>query len=1076
MERINRLIQDLSKRQWLSTIELNEWDIQLAEYVKPGEYVHIGGAVKGDVNDYLTGTAGTTYFLRLALDIPESWGGDSVGLIIEAGGEGLVRINGIPYHGLDSNHTYVPLFIGQTGMNPVVEIEMFDPISEPKDPLNRQATLREPIRAIRSRLARGSRPLQSLVHSLTVARDTALLQPDRNMVGIGLREALYEAMDAVERHLHDAEAGLEWAAAVEETLRSKVRALDPERDSNGKMHMVGQSHIDVAWLWPVRETVRKSSRTFSTVCALMDEYPEFRYTQSQPLLYAFVKEHYPELYERVKARIAEGRWELVGGMWVEPDLNLPSGESLIRQLLHGQRFYREEFGQTSTVEWLPDTFGYCASLPQILKHAGVQYFMTTKLNWNDTNIFPHDLFQWTGIDGTSMLTYLNHGVNEHTHPKDVHEHWESFRQKDRHDEQMLLYGHGDGGGGVTREMAEYASRSELMPGLPAVQFSTALEFFEGVGADRADLPVWRGDLYLELHRGTYTTHARNKRWNRKAEVLYREAEIWNTLAAAYASTEQQAAFRSSMEEGWKLVLLNQFHDIIPGSSIPEVYVTSEKEYERVFAVGEASLDKGIETIAGQVNAVGDGLPYIVFNSQGWEREELVTIGGGSELSGLSAYDEAGEPLLYDLYADPDAETGEEKFLLSVLVPAIPAFGYTTIWLRKAEEIASSGTAGTDETAGTGGTATTAEFSVPFAWQHQSAFNGKWETLWYELEFNDRGEIVRWYDKDARRELLKPGMKANELQFFHDKPTLWDAWDIDPRYEDQPAGQAELLSEKVVLRGRTQHILRFEWRLNQSIIQQDLILYAHNRRVDFRTKVRWEESHKLLKAAFPLDLVADKATYEIPFGALERPTHRNTSWEQAQYEVCGHRWADMSENGYGVSLLNDCKYGYDAKEGQLRLSLLRAPKWPDLGADQGWHEFTYSVYPHGEDWRKAHIVRRAAELNAPVLVQAVEANAAGTGAEARGSLPPRHSLIGLQSRHVILDTVKPAEDGSGTILRFYESSGGREQAHLNWPLNIGKAVLVNALEDELEELAVDNDSAGLTLDFRPYEIKSIKISG
>lgn len=1032
MIRIRRFMKDLSEKQWLETVELPEWHLQRARYIRPGEYELDEQNVGVQCVNPLDSTHGTTYFLSKTVEIPASWHTDPVGFVFEAGGEGLLKVNGTPYHGLDRNHWFVPLPPERVGSAPLLEIELFDPIPEPVDPLNRQAVIQPPIRGIRSALVRVNKALQSLLYSTTVLSEALLALPERDLKRIRLIEAIHQVMDAMYTE-PDRWIESEWVRSLEQSLALKVQEEAPEGSRSGIMHMVGQSHIDVAWLWPVRETVRKSSRTFSTVCTLMDEYPDFIYSQSQPQLYAFVKDHYPELYEKIKARIAQGRWELVGGMWVEPDLNIPSGESLVRQILYGQSFYQEEFGKRSNIEWLPDTFGYCASLPQILKLADIPYFMTTKLNWNDTNPFPYDLFDWVGIDGTAVIAYLNHGVNEHTRPKDIDEHWQSYKQKDRHPEQMLLYGHGDGGGGVTNEMVEFVERSRLMVGQPVSKFSTAAAFFEAIEKSRPSLPKWQGDLYLELHRGTYTTHARNKRSNRKAEVLYREAELWGQFAAPAGGRSE-----NGLDQGWKLILLNQFHDIIPGTSIPEAYVTSAEEYKEVFQLGEDTMSKSLQTLVECVATAGNGAPYVVFNSLGWERGEVITIEGDSKLDGLAAFDAKGNQLPSDLQR---RDIAGDRYTLSVYVPSIPAFGYKTIWLRPLSALASAAVQSTDE-----------------------AFPAVWETAFYTLEFNDVGEITRWYDKSVKREWLQPGDKANELQLFHDKPTYWDAWDIDPRFEVQRAGGVQLISKEVVQCGKTRDVLRFRWKLNDSEISQDVILYHHQRRVDFKTKVNWTESHKLLKVAFPVDLVANKATYEIPFGALERPTHNNTSWDQAQFEVCGHRWADVSEGNGGFSLLNDCKYGYDIKDRTLRLSLLRAPKWPDQFADQGEHEFTYSVFPHRGDWRSAHVARSAMEMNHPAVVVAAEPH--------NGSLPEEHSLVGFLSEHVVLDTIKAAEDGNGTVLRFYESSGGRESVEVQWPEANVKAIVVNLLEDEIEQLATVNGS--FELSFSPFEIKTVKI--
>lgn len=1084
MERIRRFIRELSENQWLEYRELTDWDISYATYHLPGEYEHFGTYAEGRDLQRFPSTQGTTYFFRKKLDIPAAWLNGHIGLIFESGGEGLLRINGASYQGLDRNHTFVTLRPERDNRELELEIELFDPIPEPVDPLNQQAVIQPPITSIRSGLALVNRAVQSLMYTVTIVRDSAILLPEQDFRRTRLIEALHQAMDQFvslnEAEVYNGEA----VEHIEKDLRERIQEIGD--NTEGTLHMVGQSHIDIAWLWPARETVRKTSRTFSTVDALMDEYPQYRYAQSQPQLFAYLKDNDPELYERVKERIREGRWELVGGMWVEPDLNIPSGESLMRQMLYGQRFYQEEFGMTSNIEWLPDTFGYCASLPQILQHGGIRYFMTTKLGWNDTNVFPYDLFHWVGIDGTAMLSYLNHGVNENTLPKDVHDHWQSYREKAKHNEQMLLYGHGDGGGGVTREMLEYIDRAELMVGQPASRYSTAKEFFAGITEAEPKLPEWHGDLYLELHRGTYTTHGRNKLNNRKAEILYREAELWNALAAQDMKPELRQEADQRLHDGWKLILLNQFHDIIPGSAITESYVTSLKEYAEVFDHGQFALIQGVYALAdmittipsaGSVEGTGAdkgidkntdaGMPYIIFNSLGWSRNEIIAIeieGSQAEENGkpagVAAYDVEGSQLAVDVCTDDQG-----KRTAWVMVRNIPAFGYKTIWLKKgdvtADALADHELNSLTEHGWPGEESSYASADKAEA---KRELGDVWETEYYLVRFNPRGEIVSLFDKRACREIVKQGEAANRFHFFHDRPTLWDAWDIDDRYEQQPAGEAELLEKRILRMGATMDVLRFRWSISQSIITQDIIFYRDCPRIDFKTHVDWNEAHKLLKVGFPIDVVTDKATYEIPFGALERTTHRNTSWEQAQYEVCGHRFADVSERGYGVSLLNDSKYGYDVQGSTIRLSLLRAPKWPDMTADLGEHEFVYSLYPHHGDWQSAHTVRQASELNHASVVAAAELR--------QGQLPAEHSFIAFTGQHVILDTVKPAEDGSGTVLRFYESSGGREDVELRWAQPVQDAWLSNALEEETEQM--NHDNGLIALSFAPYEIKTLKI--
>ncbi|RAV04753.1 alpha-mannosidase [Paenibacillus sp. YN15] len=1051
-KRTERFLRSLDSHKWLDQVELAEWSCRRAIYLEEGSYEYMEG-VETVSPGQLVSKPGETLFLEKTAAVPASWRGGKIGLVFKAGGEGLLSLGGVPYHGLDGNRSFIPLPAElASGEELSLHIELYNVPPHPEDPLNGQ--LDKITRAVAFQEARYvlvNTEAERLAGTVKVIWEAARRLPEKDLRRIELERALSGLMIRLEG------AGLETVlrsgrtelADAEACLMEAVSAYAPAARS-GVMHMVGQSHIDVAWLWPLKETVRKTSRTFSTVCALMDEYPDFQYSQSQPLLYAFVKKHYPELYAKIKERIAEGRWELVGGMWVEPDLNMPSGESLVRQLLYGRAFYEEEFGFAPRVEWLPDTFGYCASLPQLLKKAGVDYFMTSKMNWNDTNPFPYDLFYWKGIDGTPVLSFLNHGLNENTLPQDVAEHWDSFRQKKSHPEQMLLYGHGDGGGGVTREMIETVARSKRLPDLPSSQFSTALAFFQGVEEAFPALPQWTGDMYLELHRGTYTTHARNKRWNRKAEVLYREAEIWNALSAWTGAAQLHEAFQVQKEQlgdGWKLLLLNQFHDIIPGTSIHEVYPKSEEHYGKVFSIGEKALQTGLERLVGQIATDGgEGRPVVFFNSLPWERRDSAVLKGGPELKGIAVYDGEGGRLEADCV--PGEDGGVELHIHGL---AVPGLGYRTVWLR--------------EQSGSG------EESCLPAIEQTGLAGGSWENSRYRIDFDADGFIAGWLDKRSGRELLHPGEKANHLQLFHDRPTVWDAWDVDPNFESQPAEAAVLLSSEVYFKGKGLDILRMKWQLSDSLVIQDMMLYEASSRVDFRTTVEWREAHKLLKVAFPVDILSTKAAYEIPFGSIERPTHTNTSWEQAQFEVCGHRWADLSEGGYGISLLNDCKYGYDIKGHVMRLSLLRSPRWPDREADVGVHAFTYSFYPHEGDWRTGNVVREGYQLNHPH--QAVW----GTGGS--GTLPSHGGFIQVNSRHAVLDTLKITEDGQGLLLRLYESSGGRETVELS--MQHGGE---NGFGHALAEADLNEKTAGRTLPLtegkarfpiRPYEVATFRLN-
>ncbi|MFD1173431.1 alpha-mannosidase [Oceanobacillus picturae] len=1037
MERIHRFLSKTSKLVHAETKELGSWKAKKGVYDKPVSYTWTKENFSVKKGDFLVSTR-ETIFLNQTITKPTDWSNSElIGLHLLFGAEGkptnheaLVSINGKPYHGIDRNRSFSPLPVSDKGQWDI-QVELYNPIAQSKDMLNEQNEPAEyappEVYFLENALVLKNEALEKYIYLIKAYIEAIELLPAVDMDRITVGNVLNAHLKTVEHVSADQWNNQGWVSERMEALKQELASMD--FSNKGKIHLVGQSHIDLAWLWPAKESVRKVSRTYSTMSTLLETDENFTYAQSQPSTFAFIKEHYPDIYTRVKGHIDSGRFELVGGMWVEPDLNIPSGESLVRQLLYGLTFYKDEFGKKPEIEWLPDTFGYCASLPQILKLAGMNYFMTTKMNWNDTNEFPYDLFYWKGIDGTSILSYLNHGVNEHTHPKEIDTHWKSFKQKDVHQEQMLLYGHGDGGGGVTKEMLAYAEHSEQLPGLPKVEFSRADAFFNGITEANPSLPTWSGDMYLELHRGTYTTHAYNKKANRFAEGLYREAEIWT----AFANVSGKKVDNSTLQTGWKSLLFNQFHDIIPGTSIPEVYEQSTKDYQEIFKIGQEARETALKAIAEDVKLIREGKSYILFNSLSWKRDETIEIHGGKELANKTACKENGDVLPMTVRM-----VSEENCVAFIYVSDIPAMGYTTIYLEEGKSREKELT--------------------------HKTFTNQWETPFYQVEWNEKGEITSLFDKQARREIVLSGQVANQLQFFHDKPLVWDAWDIDPEFEQNPAEEAELVKVEVIEQGSVQDVLGFTWKLSNSIITQHIVFSYFHKRIDFKTEVEWQEEHKLLKVAFPVDVRASHATYEIPFGAVERSVNTNTSWEKAQFEVCGHRFADLSEGDYGVSLLNDSKYGYDIKGQVLRLSLLRAPKWPDRTADMGTHEFVYSLYPHEGSWQHANTVQQGYELNQPsVVVEGEKQNS--------GSLPAAHSFINMEENEVIVDTIKEAENKKGLIVRLYEATGSRKNVVMKPNFHVTTVEETNLLEEVIGNVSSNEVIEATT---KPYEIKTFRL--
>lgn len=856
-----------------------------------------------------------------------------------------------------------------------------------------------------------------------------------------LLETLSQAFQLVDFTAQGSPAFYCSLAEAAQRLEEAVAALGAREEAKPTIVGIGHAHIDLAWLWRLSHSRQKAARTFATALHLMRQYPEYRFVHSSPQLYKFLQQDYPELFERVKARIESGEWEITGGMWVEADTNLPSGESLVRQFLLGKRYIRETFGVESRVVWLPDVFGYSWALPQIAKKAGMKYLMTTKISWSQFNRFPYDTFLWRGIDGTELLTHFVttpeqgspfYTYNGQLSPADVTGIWAQYRQKEVNDELLLLFGWGDGGGGPTKEMLEFGRALKNLPGIPRVTMGKAEPYFARLEQRLAgkELPVWDDELYLEYHRGTYTSQAQVKRANRRAEALYHNAEWLSALAEILTPEARYPGER--LRQGWELLLLNQFHDVLPGSSIREVYEDAERDYEVINRLGTQAVEEAQGVILRQIAA--DRPSLAVFNPLSWRRDGLVALPWSEVPAGQTILDEHGEPALTQVVE----EEGEKRLL--VRVGDVPALGYRLYPLVPQP-------------------ATTPEGRL-------TVTRERLENRFYRIELNARGQITSLFDKINRREVLAPNARGNVFQAFEDKPMDFDAWDIDIYYREKMREIDSLAEAEVEESGPLRGALRLTWRFNGSTITQRLTIYDDSPRIDFRTEVDWQERQVLLKVAFPVDVRATRATYEIQFGNIERPTHWNTSWDYARFESVAHRWVDLSEGNYGVALLNDCKYGHDVKDNVLRLTLLKSAIHPDPLADKGRHVFTYSLLPHAGGWRDSRVVQEAYALNSPLLARAVTP-------QPGGALPPCYELATLASDHVILETVKKAEDDEAWIVRLYEYKQYREKGvNLTFARPIRHAVECNLIEEE--ERPATYEGRTLTFSIRPYEIKTFKV--
>ena len=788
---------------------------------------------------------------------------------------------------------------------------------------------------------------------------------------------------------------------------------------------IGHTHIDVAWLWTVAQTREKVARSFSTVLKYMDEYPEYKFMSSQPALYQFLKERYPETYEKIKERVKEGRWEPEGGMWVEADCNLTSGESLVRQFLYGKKFFKDEFGIDSRILWLPDVFGYSGALPQIMKKSGIKYFMTTKLAWNQINKVPYDTMMWRGIDGSEIFTHLitTLGVgqseadffttyNGMLHPDAILGGWHRYQNKDINNDILIAFGYGDGGGGPTREMLETSKRMEKgIRGIPKVRQEFAGNYFEEL-EERVEgnksLPVWEGELYFEYHRGTYTSMGRNKRSNRRCEQLLMDAELLEVLTGTSEKEE--------MDKIWRTVLLNQFHDILPGSSIAEVYEVTKKEYAEI----ESRL---AEMIAEKLNLLMDGGQdkISVFNTLGFDRNDVVSLG---DCHAAALTDESGK-----IYPVQETAQGAVAYITD-----IPAKGGKTLQLLDTVKEEAS--------------------------RIQITENGI-ETPFYRISIDENGLFTSIYDKECDREVLKAGEKGNLLRMYEDKPMHYDCWDIDMYYSEKYWDAEKADKIQWTEEGPVRATLEIQRTISNSVIKQEIHFYADSRRIDFSTWVDWKEHQHLLKVHFPVNIHSDEATFEVQFGNLKRKIHGNTSWDEARFESCGQKWMDISEGHYGVSLLNDCKYGYSAKDSNIALTLIKSGIDPNKTADQEEHVFTYALYPHKEMWSAAGTVQEAYKLNQPAYATKGELKNTGK------------SFISTDKDNIIIETVKPAENGDGMIVRLYDCENSLTKATLTF----AEGMLESVEECNLmEEKEADIEACGnsFTVSVKPYEIKTYRV--
>ena len=854
-------------------------------------------------------------------------------------------------------------------------------------------------------------------------------------------------------------------------LHSEITKISESYINSLKLKLLGHAHLDLAWLWDVEETWEAAQRTFTSVLNLQQDFPELIFCHSTPALYEWIEQNRPDLFNKIKRQIELGKWEVTAGLWVEPELNTVGGESIIRQVLYGQRYVWEKFGKFSSVAWLPDTFGFCWQLPQILQGGNIKYFATQKLRWNDLTEFPFEIFWWEAPDKSRIFSFMLPPIGENIEPVKMAKYAYEWQLKTGEKNVFWLPGVGDHGGGPTRDMLEISRRWQKSGFFPVLEFSTAENFFaELVEKNSGIFPVWQDELYLEFHRGCYTTHADQKRRNRRCENLLYQAELF----AVFASIMTGAFYRKNdLEMAWKLVLFNQFHDILPGSAIPEAYVNVNHNWSEAERLGKEILAEAMGKVAADVNVsppfpldtFADGMiyPIIVFNSLNWQRSELVSVPGKKNIEGAGnrekgevfeltpnsqhltflqgreddwqVYDDAGQILT--------SQISDNSLLF--LASDIPGVGYRLFWLcSRFSDLNKKSYIGKYITHHTGTIAKKIENVNTVSLEIE-----KWvlenNLLRVKVEATT-GNLESIFDKINQREVLRKP-EGNKLKVFRDEGQYWDAWNIDPNYQQHPLSSAKLIDIFWIEQGKLKSSLRIIRKIGNSQFCQDYILEIGSQLLKIKNWVNWQEKHTLVKAAFPINIEADFTTYEIPCGAIKRTTKPQTEREKAKWEVPALNWADISKDNYGVSLLNDCKYGYDAKPDELRLTLLRGSTWPDSKADVGIHEFTYAIYPHIGSWENAGTVQRGYELNMPLMVQIMPLI---REEKSHGKLPQVYRFLGWEAENLILMMLKRSEDNQSWVFRCYECLGKEVKLNLESDAGLRIKKVVNLLEQDVSE--------------------------
>jgi alpha-mannosidase len=1006
----------LSRRVFAQALPNVGWEVREGRQIDECRYEYYDSDYRPlQAGDSLFTPDGTA-FLRLSTTMPAELDGKEVFLSLETAAEMIVKVNGHWTGALDPNRrTMLLREKAVAGEKLVIEIEAYNR-SKPDDE-----------RSVKTRHLLGCRQtfngsafvvidhdVQEACYDVDILQDAMASEYVREEIREYITTHLDKALTLVDYEEQDVLKHRAAVVALRSYLRKTVFSSKANKGfgGSGKVALVAHSHLDIAYYWRRIHTIQKNARTCLVQLRLMDRFPDFKYTHTQPYTYEQLEKYFPEIFAELCQRVKEGRFEPVGAMYVEPDCNVPSAESLVRQCLYGQRYYRSRFGITVNNCWLPDVFGNSWVLPQILRKAGVEYFVSNKMStWNDTNRFPHNHFLWRGIDGTEIPACVppTHFITWNT-PDQVVENWEAFQEKETSPETLNMFGYGDGGSGATEEMLAFMERLNDVPGLPEVRHVRGDEFLRDNLQDTSELDVWDGELYLEMHRGTFTTKGDLKKNNRELETALRDAELLATFAMLGGATYPA----EELVDAWKLMLVNQFHDILPGTHIAPVTVDAMDDYrkvrataQRLTAVASAALGLG----------QGDATQGTLLNTLNWKRQGVQFVPGAD-----SAQAPASLPCQADTYLGKPGVWME--------IDSVPGCGSVVYPLAA---LASE--------------SDTEWFS--FA-------DGALETPLYRAEFAENGCLTSLLDKQAGREVAAPGQALNRLTVYRDNPGMYDAWDILPNYKDRTDEYAVTQPLQLLESGALFVTFGIVYRIGESTWEQRIRFFRHDPQVLFEHHVDWHERNRLVKAEFGVDVLARTASCDTGAGIIQRDTHRNTTWQQARFETCHHKWADLSESGYGVSLLNESKYGISFEKNTFGLSLLRGTVRPDVYADEGEHRFAYALVPHtGNGPVEAGIVQRAWAFNTPLHFY-------------RGALA-LDSLISVDNSNLIIQSVKRAEDDDTIIVRLTEQTGSRGNATVKLNRPVLSATMTDLLEDPAEDQPQTLADGALSFPYKPFEI-------